>query len=118
MTESLAIPIYFTCIGFGIFFFAETDVTLVLLFLIWSSGLKIGSVWLAVFLVSRSAVVALDYAVAMNTRGGPGLVLAAAAYSTGLIEINTFLALIAASIVTAYISEAYLLRASTRIASG
>lgn len=117
MTGKVAVPAYFTCIGFGINLYTEIDITLVLVFFVWSSVLKIGSVWFVIFLVSRSATVALDHAIAMNTRGGPGLVLAATAYSTGVIGLSTFLALVVTSILTAVVSQAYLSRASARISS-
>jgi len=43
---------------------------------------------------------ALDYAVAMNTRGGPGIVLASVAHAAGIIDDRMFTALVLASILT------------------
>jgi Kef-type K+ transport system membrane component KefB len=52
----------------------------------------------------------LHYAVAMNTRGGPGIALAGLALSLGLIGQPTFLALIFASFITAGVTEAWLMK--------
>jgi Kef-type K+ transport system membrane component KefB len=114
LSTHVAIPAYFTCVGYGIDLHSDYNITFIFLFLVWSSVLKIGSVWTIFFLFSRSAHMALDYAIAMNTRGGPGLVLAAAALSAGIIGISTFLALVAASILTSVVTESYLATAAAK----
>jgi Kef-type K+ transport system membrane component KefB len=50
----------------------------------------------------------LGFGIAMNTRGGPGLVLAAASYSAGLVSITGFMALTLTSILTAVMTDLYL----------
>jgi len=63
---------------------------------------KLASVLVAARAAGAALGRALDYAVAMNTRGGPGIVLASVAHAAGIIDDRMFTALVLASILTSF----------------
>ncbi|MFK0167053.1 cation:proton antiporter [Rhizobium sp. NPDC090279] len=115
LSARVGAPLYFTCVGFGMSIDSAVGFSMVVAFFVWSSVLKIGSVYLFASLIRRPGLNSLDFAIAMNTRGGPGLVLAAAAYSSGIVGPTGFVALVTASILTALLTEIYLKHAAPRI---
>ena len=48
--------------------------------------------------------VSWNYAVAMNTRGGPGIVLASVAFDFGIVDQRVFVALVLAAIITSLLT--------------
>lgn len=54
-----------------------------------------------------SALTSWHFAVAMNTRGGPGIVLASVAFDFGLIDERFFVTLVLVAIVTSLIAGAW-----------
>lgn len=115
LATRIGAPFYFTSVGFGMSIASSVSISMVIAFFVWSSVLKIGSVSLFASLIRRPGMNSLDFAIAMNTRGGPGLVLASASYSSGLVGPTGFVALLTASILTAILAEIYLKRAAPRI---
>jgi Kef-type K+ transport system membrane component KefB len=115
LSTRVGTPLYFTCVGFGISFSMEVGLWTVVVFFFWSSMIKVGTLTLASLLVVRGTERPLDYGMALNTRGGPGLVLAAASYAEGLIGMTGFFALTAASIVTAIGTDLYMRHSASRI---
>lgn len=102
------VPIYFSLVGFQISLHEDLDVGLLLAFLVASSAIKIISVTLA---ARRSAVPwshALDYGLAMNARGGPGIVLASVAHAAGIIDQRLFVVLVITSIATSLLAGIWL----------
>jgi Kef-type K+ transport system membrane component KefB len=102
------VPLYFAIVGMSVHIVRDFNLGLILSFIVWSSGLKIACVFLAAKLYFGESPQSVHYAVAMNTRGGPGIALAGLALSLGLIGQPTFLALIFASFITAGVTEAWL----------
>ncbi len=94
------IPIYFAIVGFRIDLPGAFDPILFFAFLGFSSA----EVGLCVFATMRlgrcDSLTSWHFAVAMNTRGGPGIVLASVAFDFGLIDQRLFVALVLAAIVT------------------
>jgi Kef-type K+ transport system membrane component KefB len=94
------VPIYFALVGVRLDLAHQVDWALASGFVAATTAVKLASVMLA----ARAAAVAwgraLDYAVAMNTRGGPGIVLASVAHAAGIIDDRMFTALVLASILT------------------
>lgn len=107
-SEALAIPLYFAVIGLSLDIVRDTQPELVLGFLLWSSLIKAACVFGTMWIATANSMAALHYAVAMNTRGGPGIALASLALGLGLIGEPTFLALIVASLATAAFTEPWL----------
>lgn len=98
------VPIYFAQVGLRLDLPSQFDGQLIFGFLIVSSIVKIASVLLAVKLSRTDWLSALDYGIAMNTRGGPGIVLASVAHAAGIIGDPLFIALIVASILTSFLA--------------
>ena len=94
------VPLYFALVGARIDLPAYFDARLVVAFVAVTSAVKIGSVLLAAMAGRRDALTSLHLGVAMNTRGGPGIVLASVAYGYGIIDGRMVVALVLASLLT------------------
>lgn len=108
IATTLGAPTYFICVGFGINLLTTLNFTMIAVFLVWTSAIKIASVAFTTSFLRQSSWSSLGFGIAMNTRGGPGLVLAAASYSAGLVGITGFMALTLTSILTAVMTDFYL----------
>jgi Kef-type K+ transport system membrane component KefB len=102
------IPIYFAIVGLKIDLPNHFDWWMTVVFIVVSSALKFLSVALALRLAGRNMLTAITYGIAMNTRGGPGIVLASVALAFNIISEPFFVALVLASIVTSLFSGIWL----------
>jgi Kef-type K+ transport system membrane component KefB len=98
------IPIYFAIVGLKINLPAYFDMNLFVTFLFISSLLEIGSVFLALMVMKMNWLTSLNFGLAMNTRGGPGIVIASIAYEFSIINESFFVVLILAAIITSLVS--------------
>lgn len=94
------VPIYFALVGLNLDLSLHLDWRLTLVFLAASTAVKLASVMLAARTAGLGWSEALDYGVAMNTRGGPGIVVASIGLASGIIDDRMFTALVLASLVT------------------
>jgi Kef-type K+ transport system membrane component KefB len=94
------IPLFFLLVGTRLDLGAGFSLTLLLAILVGSSALRIALVGTASRAAGFGARDALDVAIAMNARGGPGIVLATIAFETGIIASNLFTALVVTAVVT------------------
>ena len=94
------VPIYFALVGARLDLAHAFDWALTLGFVAATTAVKVASVMLAARAAGTKWRRALDYGVAMNTRGGPGIVLASVAHAAGIIGDRMFTALVLASILT------------------
>lgn len=113
-TRKVFAPLFFCMVGLSIDLRHDADLPLTLAFLIWSSLLKIGCIAAGMGLTGTGGRQALHYAIAMNTRGGPGIVLAGVALSAGLIGNPTFFAFVMASVLTAIATERWIRHCNER----
>jgi Kef-type K+ transport system membrane component KefB len=104
------VPIYFALVGLKLDLAHEFDATLTLTFIVASTIVKLASCALAARAAGTDWAKALDYGVAMNTRGGPGIVLASVAHAAGIIDGRMFTALVLASILTSLATGIWLRR--------
>jgi len=95
------VPIYFALVGHSLEVARDADAFLILGFLLASSAAKLASVVVAARVAGSDWRQALDFGMAMNTRGGPGIVLASVAHASGIVDDRMFLALLLASVLTA-----------------
>ena len=95
------VPIYFALVGHSLNLARDADASLILGFLLASSAAKLASVMAAAQAAGSNFRHALDLGMAMNTRGGPGIVLASVAHAAGIVDGRMFLALLLASVLTA-----------------
>ncbi len=94
------VPIYFALVGLRLDLAHQFDGPLTLFFIVASTAIKLVSCTIAARAAGTDWARAFDYGVAMNTRGGPGIVLASVAYAAGIIDERMFTALVLASILT------------------
>jgi Kef-type K+ transport system membrane component KefB len=94
------VPIYFALVGVRLDLTHQFDVLLTLFFIVASTAIKLGSCSIAARAVGADWARVFDYGIVMNTRGGPGIVLASVAHAAGIIDGRMFTALVVASIVT------------------
>lgn len=98
------IPIYFAIVGLKINLPGYFDLNLFVTFLFISSILEIGSVVLGLRAVKTDWLTSFNFGLAMNTRGGPGIVIASIAYEFSIINEAFFVVLILAAIITSLVS--------------
>lgn len=101
------IPIYFAIVGLKINIVSHFDVSLFLAFLFISSFLEIGSVYLGLRALKMDWLTRLNFGLAMNARGGPGIIIASMAYEFSIINESFFVILILVAIITSMISGAW-----------
>lgn len=94
------VPIYFAVVGFNLDLIHHFDPGFFLLFLLFATAFKTLGTVLAARLVGESWLSSVNLGAAMNTRGGPGFVLATVAYGLGIISENLFTVLVMVAIVT------------------
>ena len=81
---------------------------MILLFFVSTSIVKTISVMLSVRRWCDTWKSALDYGLVMNSRGGPGIVLASVAYAALIIGPEMFVALVLSSILTSLLAGLWL----------
>ena len=84
------------------------DIIFFLGFLIFSTSLKGGGALVVGRLIKQKRLGSLNLAIALNARGGPGIVLATVAFDLGLISETFFVALVLTAIITSLIAGVWL----------
>jgi Kef-type K+ transport system membrane component KefB len=70
--------------------------------------IKAGSVYAGAAWAGETWQDSLNFAVAMNARGGPGIVLASVALSAGIINLNFYAMVIMLSVVSSILAAVWL----------
>jgi len=94
------IPIYFAIVGLKLDLIHYFDTKLFLGFLLFTSIFAILGTVIFAKLVKLDWFSSLNLGIAMNTRGGPGIVLATIAFDVGIINEVFFTALVMIAIIT------------------
>lgn len=94
------IPIYFAIVGLKLDLVHHLDVGFFLGFLFFSAFLEALCTIAATRFAGQDWLSSVNFGVAMNTRGGPGIVLATVAFDLGIISEEFFVALVLIAIVT------------------
>jgi Kef-type K+ transport system membrane component KefB len=105
------VPVYFAIIGLRLDLIHDLQPLAFLEFLVFACAAKAVSVYLGGRLARESHRGALNLAVALNARGGPGIVLASVAYDAGIINARFYATLVLLAIVTSLAAGAWLERA-------
>jgi Kef-type K+ transport system membrane component KefB len=113
---SFFIPIYFAIIGIQLDLIHHFDVVFFLGFLAFACFFKAASVYLGARLSGEDTFMSRSLAIAMNARGGPGIVLASTAYAAGIINETFFVSLVMLSVVTSLAAGSWLERVADRLA--
>jgi Kef-type K+ transport system membrane component KefB len=108
------IPAYFASVGLQLDLRHDFDLGLFGGILLGACAIKAASVYLGARLAAQPHATSIDLAIAMNARGGPGIVLATVALNAGLISGAFQAILILLSLVTSQIAGWWLQRPSVR----
>jgi Kef-type K+ transport system membrane component KefB len=102
------IPIYFAVVGLQLDLLRGFNVVFFLLFLLLACAVKAGSVYLGARLAGQASASSWNLAVALNARGGPGIVVASVAYGAGIIDQPFYAVLVMLAIVTSLFAGSWL----------
>jgi Kef-type K+ transport system membrane component KefB len=101
------VPIYFALVGLKIDLPLLLDPLFTLNFIVLTSAIELSCVFVSARWIGKTALISFNLAMAMNTRGGPGIVLASVAYGFGIIDGTFFVTLVLAAVVTSLVSGAW-----------
>lgn len=105
---SLFVPIYFALVGIQLNLIHNFSLGRFLLFFVIAFGLEaVGTVVMLLFTDLKKQVI-VNFAVTMNARGGPGIVLATVAYSYQIISVEFFTVLILTTMLSSLIAGYWL----------
>jgi Kef-type K+ transport system membrane component KefB len=104
------IPVYFATIGLGLDLANSFDPVFFAGMLLFACSVKAASVYLGARLAGESARRGWNLAVAMNARGGPGIVVASTAFAAGIIDRSFYSMLVMLAVVTSLVAGAWLVR--------
>jgi len=97
-------PLYFAIVGLKLDLLHHFELKFFLFFLLFSTVFEtIGTLAAAKFL-KKDWLTSFNFAVAMNTRGGPGIVLATIAYDLGIISATFFVTMVLIAIFTSLLA--------------
>lgn len=102
------IPLYFAVVGLKLDLIHHFDVSFFLLFLLFAVGIKMLGTVVAAKWTRQSWLSSFNLGVAMNARGGPGIVLATVAFDLGIINETFFAILVLVAIVTSLLAGYWL----------
>ncbi|WP_322723302.1 cation:proton antiporter [Streptomyces phyllanthi] len=108
------VPIYFALVGFRLDIVHDLDLTFFTWLFVAACVIKFCSVWAGARLSGKSRSWSTHFAVAMNARGGPGIVLASVTFGAGIINGKFLVALVLLSILTSQLAGAWLTRVLAR----
>ena len=98
------VPIYFAVVGLKLDLVHHLDVPALLGFLLFATLFKTAGTLAAARLTRNDWLSSFNLSVAMNTRGGPGIVLATVAFELGIISEKFFVILILVAIITSLLA--------------
>lgn len=101
------VPVYFAIVGLKLDLIHHFDIWFFAGFLLFSTVLQTAGTLLAARLTRVDWLSSVNLSVAMNTRGGPGIVLATIAYDLGIINATFFGTLVMVAIVTSLLAGAW-----------
>ena len=104
------IPIYFAVIGSTLDLVHGFSPVFFAFFLVVACGIKAVSVYLGARAAGETNASSWNLAIAMNARGGPGIVVASTAFVAGIIDQPFYAVLILLAIVTSLLAGSWLER--------
>jgi len=104
------VPVYFAIVGLQLDLLRGFNVGFFMLFLVLACTVKAGSVYLGGRLAGETSASSWNLAVALNARGGPGIVVASVAYAAGIIGQSFYSVLVVLAIVTSLLAGSWLAR--------
>ena len=105
---SLFVPIYFALVGIQLNLIHNFSLSRFLLFFAIAFGLEAAGTVIMLLFTNLKKQVIVNFAVTMNARGGPGIVLATVAYSYEIISVEFFTVLILTTMLSSLIAGYWL----------
>lgn len=105
---SYFIPIYFALIGIQLDVVNDFSFLVFVAFLLMSCSLEFIGSYVGLLLVKINNISRINFAITMNARGGPGIVLASVAYYYEIINVNFFTALILTTLLSSMLAGYWL----------
>lgn len=102
------IPVYFAIVGLKLDLAKHFEPLFFLQFLIFATLAQSLIVFLACKLIRQDRLTSMNFAMAMNARGGPGIVLSTVAYSVGIINQDFFGILVMLALATSWLAGSWL----------
>jgi Kef-type K+ transport system membrane component KefB len=102
------IPLYFAIVGLRLDLLHSFNPVFFLSFLVVACATKFVSVWAGARIAGESPSSATNLGVALNARGGPGIVLASVALGAGIIDESFYATLVLLAIVTSLLAGSWL----------
>jgi Kef-type K+ transport system membrane component KefB len=102
------IPVYFAVVGLQLDLLHGFDPFFFLGYLAFACLVKTVSVYAGARLGGRRPPASVNLAIAMNARGGPGIVLASVAFGAGIIDQSFYAVLVLLAIITSLLAGSWL----------
>lgn len=108
VSTAFFIPIYFAIVGLRLNLWRDFDVPFTVAFIGASLLAKSLGVYLALRMMKVDSLSIANVAIALNARGGPGIVIATVAYDAGIIDARLFTTFVITALVTSAFAEIWL----------
>ncbi len=105
---SFFVPIYFALVGIQLNVIHDFSIMRFLIFFVIAFGLEAAGTLIMLIFTNLNRTTKINFAVTMNARGGPGIVLATVAWSYGIISIEFFTVLILTTMLSSLIAGYWL----------
>ena len=102
------VPVYFALVGIRLNVIHDFSAGRFLLFFLIAFGLEFLGTWGMLLFSGLSGDMRMNFAVTMNARGGPGIVLATVSYDAGIISLEFFTVLILTTMLSSLTAGYYL----------
>jgi Kef-type K+ transport system membrane component KefB len=102
------IPIYFATVGLQLDLVRHFDILFFLGYFLFATLTQTIAVYITSRFIKQDPFTSLNLGIAINDRGGPGIVLSSVAYSTGIINQELFAILVMLALVTSWIPGTWL----------
>ena len=102
------VPVYFALVGIQLNVIHDFSIIRFIIFFIIAFGLEFIGTWGTLLLSKLSTNMKMNFAITMNARGGPGIVLATVTYAANIINLEFFTILILTTMLSSMIAGYYL----------
>jgi Kef-type K+ transport system membrane component KefB len=108
VSSAVVVPLYFAVVGLRLDLVRSFEPLFFLFLLGFACLVKSVSCYAGARMVGEGRAGARNLAVALNARGGPGIVLASVALDTGIIEVSFYTMLVMLALVTSVVAGSWL----------
>ncbi|AIE60267.1 cation:proton antiporter [Bacillus methanolicus] len=102
------IPIYFATVGLQLNLVKHFNLLFFLGYLLLATLTQTLAIYISSRLIKQDRLTSINLGIAINNRGGPGIVLSTVAYSTGIINQDFFAVLVMLSLITSWFPGTWL----------